>query len=119
MPVSPYVRRLRDRVGHDLLLLPSVSVLPRDAAGRLLLVRHSDSGQWGTIGGAIEVDEAPADAAIREAREEAGVEVALGPVTAALGGREFRVNYPNGDQAAYIAIVYEADVTGGGSCQAC
>lgn len=88
-------------------------MLPRDANGRLLLVRHSDSGQWGTIGGSVEVDEAPADAAVREASEEAGVQVSLGPVTAALGGPQFRVEYPNGDRVGYVAIVYEADVVGG------
>jgi hypothetical protein len=35
--ISPYVRRLRERVGHDLILLPSVAVLPWDEQGRLLL----------------------------------------------------------------------------------
>ena len=60
---------LRDAVGSRLLVLPSVSVLPRDAAGRVLLVRHADSGDWGTIGGFVEPDESPAQAAVREARE--------------------------------------------------
>ena len=52
--ISPYVAGLRDAVGSRLLVLPSVSVLPRDAAGRVLLVRHADSGDWGTIGGFVE-----------------------------------------------------------------
>jgi len=90
-----------------------VAVLPRDDRGRLLLVRHADDGQWGTIGGLIEVDEAPADAAIREAREEAGVEVTLGSLRAALGGAEFHIEYSNGDRAAYVSIVYDAEVVGG------
>jgi 8-oxo-dGTP pyrophosphatase MutT (NUDIX family) len=113
MPISPYVRRLRERVGSDLLLLPSVSVLPRDGAGRVLLVRHADGGQWGTIGGAVEIDEEPTDAAVREAREETAIEVRLIRLAAVLGGPEFRVTYSNGDQAAYVTTVYEAEVAGG------
>jgi hypothetical protein len=41
--VSEYVRRLCARVGHDLLLLPSVSLLVLDGP-RLLLVRHAGLG---------------------------------------------------------------------------
>ena len=37
MAISPHIARLRAAVGSELLLLPSVSVLPTDAAGRLLL----------------------------------------------------------------------------------
>jgi hypothetical protein len=32
--ISPYLRRLRGRVGHDLVLLPSVAVLMWDEEGR-------------------------------------------------------------------------------------
>ncbi|MFV2114632.1 hypothetical protein ACFHW0_20170 [Micromonospora sp. LOL_025] len=40
MAVSPYVARLRAHVGHDLLLLPGVSAVVRDDAGRVLLARR-------------------------------------------------------------------------------
>lgn len=113
VPVSPYIRRLRQSVGNDLLLLPSVAVLPIDEAGRILLVRQSDTGQWATIGGSVEVDEHPATAAVREAKEEAGVAVELTRLVTALGGPEIRMVYPNGDKTAYVSIVYEARVTGG------
>ena len=110
--ISPFIRRLRERVGSDLLLLPSISVLPRDAAGRILLVRLADGG-WATIGGVVEPDESPAEAAVRETREEAGVDIALGPILGAVGGPAFRVRYPNGDETAYVSVVYDATVVGG------
>lgn len=113
MPISPYVRRLRRSVGQALLLVPAVCVLPRDERGRVLVVRHADSGQWATIGGSVEVDEAPAEAAEREAREEASVDIQLTQLVAALGGPQFQVEYPNGDITAYVVIVYEALVVGG------
>jgi ADP-ribose pyrophosphatase YjhB (NUDIX family) len=113
VPVSPYIAHLRQSIGHDLLLLPSVAVLPRDDLGRILLVRQSDTGRWATIGGSVEVDEDPGDAARREATEEAVVTVQLGEVVGVLGGPEFRLDYPNGDQVAYVSVVYEASVVGG------
>jgi 8-oxo-dGTP pyrophosphatase MutT (NUDIX family) len=111
--ISPFIRRLRDIVGNELLVLPSVAALPRDDRGRVLLVRHIDSGLWATIGGAIEPDESPQEAALREAEEEAGVELKLGPVLAVLGGPEYRLTYPNGDQASYVVTVFDAVVIGG------
>ncbi len=113
MAISPYIRDLRAMIGHTMLLLPSVAVLPRRSDGGLLLVRNIDTGLWQTIGGAIEPDESPRDAAIREAFEEAGVTVELTRLLDVLGGPEFRINYPNGDRAAYVSAVFEAVVTSG------
>ncbi len=78
-----------------------------------MLVRQADTGRWATIGGSVEVDEDPAVAAVREAAEEAGVKVRLTRMLTAVGGPEFRITYPNGDQTAYVSIVYEAEVVGG------
>jgi ADP-ribose pyrophosphatase YjhB (NUDIX family) len=111
--ISPHIRDLRDKVGHDLLLLPSTAVLPRDEAGRLLLVRLIDTGNWATVGGVVEPDESPHECAIREAEEESGVTVRLGRVLGVLGGPEYRVIYPNGDQSAYVVTVFDATVIGG------
>jgi len=111
--MSDYVRRFRERFGNELLLLPSVSVLVLDDGDRLLLVRHADSGHWGLVGGAVEVDERPEEAAVREAEEETGLLVELTGLLATLGGPQFRVRYSNGDETAYVTIVYEARVAGG------
>lgn len=113
MAISPHVARLRQKVGHDLLLLPSVAVLPRDEDGRLLLVRLADDGRWATIGGAVEPDEAPEAAARREALEEAGVVVTLRRLLAVVGGPGYEITYPNGDRTAYVSAVYDAVVAGG------
>src|SRR5258706_12883954 len=71
MPTSPYLARLRGHVGHELVMLPGVSACVFDAAGRVLLAHHVDSGMWALPGGAVEPDEDPAAAAAREAREDA------------------------------------------------
>ncbi len=113
MAVSPYVARLRARLGHELLLAPSVAVLARDPEGRVLMVLNRDTGLWQTIGGMVEPDESPQQAAHREAHEEAAITIELRGVIAVLGGPQFRVTYPNGDHMAYVVTVFDALVTGG------
>lgn len=114
MGIAAHIARLRAVLGHELLLLPSVSVLPVDEAGRVLLVRHvgHDDG-WGVLGGAVDVGESPAAAAVREAREEISADVQLVRLVDVLGGPDFEVSYPNGDRTAYVTAVYEARIITG------
>ena len=95
MGIAAHIARLRAVLGHERLLLPSVSVLPVDEAGRVLLVRHAghDDG-WGVLGGAVDVGESPAAAAVREAREEISADVQLVRLVDVLGGPDFEVSYP-------------------------
>src|SRR5262249_30741051 len=117
--ITAHIARLRAVVGHELLLAPSVSVLPVDQAGRLLLVRHAghDDG-WGVLGGAaaggaVRVGESPAAAAVREAREEISADVQLLRLVDVLGGPDYEISYPNGDRTAYVTAVYEARIING------
>jgi 8-oxo-dGTP pyrophosphatase MutT (NUDIX family) len=112
MGMSDYVRRLREKVGHDYLLMPCAAVLVRDDAGRVLLVRHVE-GLWQLPGGAVDPDESPADAARRECLEEASVEVRLGRIAGVFGGPEYRVRYSNGDEVGVVSIVFEAEIVSG------
>jgi len=113
MAISDYLRELRERVGHDLVLLPAVCVLIWDAEGRLLLMQEAQTRRWQTIGGMVDPDESPWDAARREALEETGLEVRLDRLRAALGGPGYRVHYPNGDLCSYVATVFDATIESG------
>jgi 8-oxo-dGTP pyrophosphatase MutT (NUDIX family) len=56
----------------------AAAVVVFDDSLRVLLVRQSYSSRlWGIPGGAVELDESPQDAAVREAREETGLDVRL------------------------------------------
>jgi 8-oxo-dGTP pyrophosphatase MutT (NUDIX family) len=46
-----------------------------DEEGRLLLIRRADDGRWALPGGLINPGETPAEAAVRETKEEAGLAV--------------------------------------------
>ena len=113
MAMSPYVRSLRAVWGNGRLLMPSVSGIIRDPSGRVLLVRTRDDGIWTTPGGAIELDETPADAVVREVWEETGLRVVPIRVAAVFGGPTFVVRYPNGDETQYISTMFECEVVSG------
>jgi 8-oxo-dGTP pyrophosphatase MutT (NUDIX family) len=111
--MSAYVRRLREQVGHDLLFWPSVAVLIRDLDGRILLVRHVE-GRWTFPAGAMDPGETPAEAARREAREEASIEIEPLRIVGVFGGYpDFRMTYPNGDEVAWVTTLFEARIIDG------
>jgi len=71
-------------------LTASVHVFRRDAAGGWLtaLVRHPRLGCWLPAGGHVEAGETPAEAAVREVKEETGLQARLlpGPAVPPLAG---------------------------------
>src|SRR5262245_21532861 len=59
-------------------LTADVAVASRDARPRVLLIRRKKppfAGRWALPGGFVDEDERPADAAVRELKEETGIEV--------------------------------------------
>jgi ADP-ribose pyrophosphatase YjhB (NUDIX family) len=100
-------------VGQEQLLLPSCTVLARNDRDEILLARHLGVERWGTIGGMVEPEEHPRDAAVREFREETGYEITLTSLLAVVGGPDHTVTYPNGDQVSYVSSIFGAEITGG------
>jgi 8-oxo-dGTP pyrophosphatase MutT (NUDIX family) len=113
MPMSDYVRRVRSKIGNEFLLMPSVTALVFDAEHRVLLVRPSRRDIWVAPGGAVDPDEAPQDALVREVWEETGLLVEPMQLLGVYGGPEYRVWYANGDEVGYTMAVYECHVADG------
>jgi 8-oxo-dGTP pyrophosphatase MutT (NUDIX family) len=111
MATPQYIRAIRQKIGHDLLMVCGVSALIFDSAGRILLHRRSDNGKWCPIGGMVEPGEEPADAVVREAREETGLEVLPERLVGVYELRPF--SYPNGDQVCGVLIAFACRVVGG------
>ena len=61
----------------------AAGVLFFDDAGRVLLVEPTYKDYWDIPGGYVETGETPAQAAVREVREELGIEAAAGPLLVA------------------------------------
>ncbi len=91
--MSDYLRRLRHKVGHELLVILAVTVLVFDEQKRLLQARHHNFGTWVAPGGMIEPGETPEQAVFRDAKEEIGCEVTIKQLVGVFGGPEFMVNY--------------------------
>jgi 8-oxo-dGTP pyrophosphatase MutT (NUDIX family) len=111
--MSPYLRRLRDAMGPQLLVLPSVTGIVYDVGGAILLVRQRDVDLWSTPGGSLEPGETPADGVVREVWEETGLYTEPRRILAVYGGAAYTVSYPNGDQAGYVTTVFECVGRGG------
>ena len=113
MPVSSYLRSIRELVGPRLLLLPAVAAVVRDGHGRVLVMRDAASGGWSLPAGGVEPGESPEQAVRREVAEETGLRVAESRLVGAVGGAGYRTTYPNGDRVEYTVCVYACAVEGG------
>ena len=69
MGIAPQISRLRQFVGHELLVLAGTAVLPRDDYGKILLVQNR---RHRTVGGNRRRTRAssPQQAVLRKAEEE-------------------------------------------------
>jgi 8-oxo-dGTP pyrophosphatase MutT (NUDIX family) len=113
MPLTGYIKQLREKVGHDLLLLPSAAVAIHDEDGRVLMGLHADRKIWVIPGGLIEPGETPSDGAVRETYEETGLLIELTGVLGVFGGKDLVIDYVNGDRAAYVGTIFRGRVIGG------
>ncbi|RTL30958.1 MAG: NUDIX domain-containing protein [Burkholderiales bacterium] len=108
MPIPAFLAAIRQKIGHELVLVPTVVVLVRAPDGRILIVHDLDADTWTLPGGIIEPGETPADAAVREVWEEAGILVKLNRIAGIVGGPGCETSYRNGDKIAWVATVFDA-----------
>ncbi|MGV9192841.1 NUDIX hydrolase [Microbacterium sp. MC2] len=110
MSTPDFVLSLREKIGHAPLPLVGVTaVVFKDE--KILLGRRADNGQWQSVSGIVDPGEEPADAAVRECREEAGVSVRV--TRLALVQTTPRITYANGDQVDYLDLVFRCDWVSG------
>lgn len=76
----------------------------------VLLVRRSDNGQWTPVTGISDPNEDPHTTAIREAKEETGLDIRIEGLlgTGAVGP----VTYSNGDIASFLDVALRASIVG-------
>lgn len=108
--MSPYLADLRNRIGSDLVLLPAVAVWVFDPEGRVLLCKNRNQQCWEAVGGMVEPDEHPINAAARELQEETGLISRSFELLGTVGGPDYRVTYANGDQVSYVTSVYRVEL---------
>ena len=106
-----YIRWIRSKVGHEQIILNFAAGCIKNGAGEILLQRRADRDVWGFPGGAVEVGESVEAAAVREIREETGLDVKVSKLIGVYS--DYRDVYPNGDRAQTITTFFACDIIGG------
>ena len=102
-----YVEYIRDRVGHDAINLTGVNLLIINVDNKVLLQRRGTFPyKWGLVGGITELGESLEDTAIREAKEETGLDIKDLNYLGTTSGEKCYMEFPNGDKAFFISIGY-------------
>jgi len=95
-------------------IVPSVNVAVTNQADEILLIRRSDNDNWALPGGAVDLGESLTQAAVRETREESGVECEITGVSGIYTDPGHVMLYTsNGEVRQEFSIVLTARASGG------
>ncbi|MFC4337946.1 NUDIX hydrolase [Salininema proteolyticum] len=93
--------------------VPAACVFVEDGAGRVLLLRRSDNGLWALPGGTHELGESLPETAVREAREETGLEVRLTGFVGTYTDPSHVIDYGDGEVRQQFALCFRGEAVGG------
>jgi 8-oxo-dGTP pyrophosphatase MutT (NUDIX family) len=79
-------------------LVPAVSVVVARDDGAILLIRRTDNQNWALPGGAIELNESVSQAAIRETREETGIDCEITGLAGLYSDPGHVIHYTSNDE---------------------
>jgi len=95
-------------------IVPSVNVAVTNEADEILLIRRSDNDNWALPGGAVDLGESLTQAAVRETREESGIECEITGVSGIYTDpRHVMLYTSNGEVRQEFSIVLTARPSGG------
>ncbi|QGK71196.1 NUDIX domain-containing protein [Allosaccharopolyspora coralli] len=111
MPKKDYYRDPEAPRANSLAV--AVAVFIQDESGRLLMIERTDNGYWAIPGGAQDVGETTREAAIREVREETGIDVAINEVIGIYSDPHHVIAYDDGEVRQEFSILLRGRPTGG------
>lgn len=94
-------------------LVPAASAVVADQAGAILLIERTDNGLWTIPGGGMEVGETIAQTAVREVKEETGLDVAVRRLVGIYSDPRHVVEYSDGEVRQQFSVCFACRVTGG------
>jgi ADP-ribose pyrophosphatase YjhB (NUDIX family) len=95
-------------------VVPSANAAVTNDAGEILLIRRSDNDNWALPGGAVDLGESLTQAAVRETREESGIDCEITGLTGIYTDPGHVILYTsNGEVRQEFSIVLTARATGG------
>jgi ADP-ribose pyrophosphatase YjhB (NUDIX family) len=103
-----------DRIAREGAVLLACATVVFDAdRAKILLTRRSDNGRWCLPGGHFEAGESVAEAAIRETKEETGLDVEVTRLIGVYSDPNRLLEYNDGNRFHLVALAFEARVLGG------
>ncbi len=95
-------------------IVPSVNVVVTNDRDEILLIRRSDNDNWAAPGGAIDLGESMSHAAIRETKEESGIDCEITGLVGIYTDPKHVILYTtNGEARQEFSIVLTARATSG------
>lgn len=95
-------------------LVPSVNVVVVNDDGKILLIRRTDNDNWAVPGGAMDLGESIRDAALREVREETGIDVEVTGLVGIYTNPRHVIEYTSdGEVRQEFSVVFKARPVGG------
>ncbi|MGC5288655.1 NUDIX hydrolase [Micromonospora sp. DT231] len=89
-------------------IVVAVTVFVQDGHGRVLLIQRTDNGLWALPGGAQDFGEYIAETAVRETREETGIEVKVTGIVGIYSDPRHVVEYSDGEVRQQFSICFRA-----------
>lgn len=102
-----------EKAGEHMIVRAGAAVIPVRPDGTFLLELRRDCGLWGLVGGRVEPGESVADSALRECREETGLEAEIDDLLGVYSrpeGRMIRFE-PSGDERQIVDVVLVVSVS--------
>jgi len=94
-------------------LVPAASAIVVNQEGKILLQKRSDTGVWALPGGAMEIGETIAQTAVRETREETGLEVEPEYIVGIYTNPNHVVAFSNGEVRQQFSLCFTCRIVGG------
>lgn len=94
-------------------IVPAVTVVVQDQAGRVLMIRRTDNDLYALPGGAQDIGETPVQAAVRETQEETGVDVEVTGLVGIYSNPAHVIAYDDGEVRQEFSICFRATPVGG------
>ncbi|MEU6165390.1 NUDIX hydrolase [Streptomyces tanashiensis] len=89
-------------------VVPSVTAVVRDYAGRLLVIHKTDNDLWALPGGGHDIGERIADTVVREVEEETGIRVVVDGIVGLYTDPEHVLAYDDGEVRQQFSICFRA-----------
>lgn len=94
-------------------LIPAASAVVADGDGRILLARRRDNELWTIPGGAMEPGESISQTAVREVKEETGIDVEVVSLIGIYSNPNHVVEYSDGEVRQQFSVCFACLPVGG------